>query len=115
MNVDNCDKFFTGVNDTCNKFIASINLSPVTTMPVTRVCGVSIDASFRGGSNETIDCCVRLRRPEISPVWFEQYWWPQGPQISVCRVSMDASFHGGSNEIGSSVRLRRREIMPFWF
>ncbi len=58
MNVDTGDKLFTGVNDTGNKFIAGTNLSPVTTMPVIRVCGVSIDASFRGGSTETIDCCV---------------------------------------------------------
>jgi hypothetical protein len=76
MNVDTGDKLFTGVNDTGNKFIAGINLSPMTTMPVIRVCGVSLDASFRSGSNETIDCCVRLRQPEILPVWFKQFWWP---------------------------------------
>jgi hypothetical protein len=115
MNVDTGDNLFTSVNDTGNKFIAGINLSPVTTMPVIRVCGVSIDASFRGGLNETIDCCVRLRRPEISPDLFEQFWWPQGPRIRVCQVSMDASFSGGSNEIGSCVRLQMQEIMPFWF
>ena len=32
----------------------SINLLPVTTTPVIRVCGVSMDASFHGGSNETL-------------------------------------------------------------
>ena len=34
------------------------------------VCGVSIDASLHGGSNDTIGGRVRHRRPEISPVWF---------------------------------------------
>ncbi len=36
-----------------------------------RVCGVFMDASFHGGSNETIGSRIRLRRPEKSPVWFE--------------------------------------------
>jgi hypothetical protein len=80
----------------------AINLLPVTTRPVIRVCGVSMDASFHGGSNGTISRGVRLRQPEITP-----FWWPQGPQgplISVCEMSMDASFHGGSNDtIGSRV------------
>jgi hypothetical protein len=40
-------------------------------MSVIRVCGVSMDMSFHGGSNETIGGLVRLRRPGISPFWFE--------------------------------------------
>ncbi len=48
-----------------------INLLPVTTTSVIRVYGVSMDASFHGGSNETIVRRVWLRRPEISPFWFE--------------------------------------------
>jgi hypothetical protein len=48
-----------GVVDTCEKLITGDNytdeqLSPVTTTPVIRVCGMSIDESFHGGSNETI-------------------------------------------------------------
>jgi hypothetical protein len=34
--------------------ITAINLLPVKTTPVIRVCGVSIDAFFHGGLNETI-------------------------------------------------------------
>ncbi len=37
-----------------------INLLPLTTTSVIRVCGVSMDASFHGGSNETIGGHVRL-------------------------------------------------------
>ena len=48
-----------------------INLLPVTMMLVIRVCGVSLDASFHGGSNETIGGRVRLRRPEQLPFWYE--------------------------------------------
>ncbi len=69
--------------------LPAINLSPVTTTPainlllvtttsVIRVCGVSMDASFHGSSNDTIGgrvadfgSRVPLRRPEISPFWFE--------------------------------------------
>ncbi len=51
--------------------ISAINLLPVTTTPVSRVCGVSMGASFHGGLKETIGGRVRLRRPEISPFWFE--------------------------------------------
>jgi hypothetical protein len=48
-----------GVVDTGEKFITGNNytdeqLSPVTTTPVIRVCGMSIDESFHGGSNETM-------------------------------------------------------------
>jgi hypothetical protein len=35
--------------------------------PLIRVCGVSMDASFHGGSNGTIDGFVRRRRPEVPP------------------------------------------------
>jgi hypothetical protein len=64
-----------GVVDTGDKFIActttlAINLLPVTTMLVIRVCGVSMEASFHGSSNETIGGRVRLRQPEISLFWF---------------------------------------------
>ncbi len=34
--------------------------------PLLRVCGVSMDTSFHGGSNGTISGYVQLRRPEIS-------------------------------------------------
>jgi len=34
--------------------------------PLIRVCGVSIDAYFQGGFNETIGGRVRHRRPELS-------------------------------------------------
>jgi hypothetical protein len=50
---------------------SAINLLPVTTTPVIRVCGVSMGVSFYGGSKETIGGRVRLRRPEISPFRFE--------------------------------------------
>jgi hypothetical protein len=34
----------------------------------------------------------------------------------VCGMSMNTYFHGGSNEtIGGRVRLRRPELLPFWF
>jgi hypothetical protein len=36
-----------------------------------RMCGVSIDAFFHGGLNETIRGLVRPRLLEISPFWFE--------------------------------------------
>ncbi len=60
----------------------AINLSPVTTTPVInllpdtttsviRVCGVSMNTSFHGGSNETIGGRVRLRRPELLSLWYE--------------------------------------------
>jgi hypothetical protein len=49
----------------------AINLLPVTTTSVIRVCGVSMDTSFHGGSNETIGGHVRLRQPELLPFWFE--------------------------------------------
>ncbi len=35
--------------------------------PLNRICGVSMDAPFHSGSNDTISGRVRLRRPEISP------------------------------------------------
>ncbi len=59
----------------------------MTTTSVIRVCGVSMDASFHDGSNETIRGCDRLRRPEISPFWFEVVLRPQGPLNRVCGVS----------------------------
>ena len=49
----------------------AINLLPVTTTSVIRVCGVSMNTSFHGGSNETIGGCVHLQRPEILPFWYE--------------------------------------------
>jgi hypothetical protein len=33
--------------------------------PLIKVCGVSMDVSFQGGSNETIGGCVRLRQLEL--------------------------------------------------
>ncbi len=48
-----------------------INLLPVTLTSVIRICIVSIDTSFHGGSNETFGTCVQLRRTEISPFWLE--------------------------------------------
>ena len=82
------------------------------------VCGVSIDASLQGGSNDTIGGRVRHPRPEKSPVWFGcmsiRCQRPQGPLSIVCGVSIDASLHGGSNDtIGSRVRHRRPEILRF--
>ncbi len=56
---------FAGVVDTGDKIIASDNTS------VIRVCGVSMNTSFHGGSNETIGGRVRLRWPELLPFWFE--------------------------------------------
>ncbi len=32
------------------------------------MCGVPMDATFHGGSNDTIGGRVRFRRPEISPI-----------------------------------------------
>ncbi len=51
--------------------IPAINLLPVTTTSVIKVCGVSMNTSFHGGSNETIGGRVRLRQPELLPFWFE--------------------------------------------
>ncbi len=58
-----------GVVDTGEKFITGDNytdeqLSPVTTTPVIRVCGMSIDVCFHGGSNETIIGHVWLCFPD---------------------------------------------------
>ncbi len=90
----------------------AINLLPVTTTLVIRVCGVSMNRSFHGGSNETIGGHVRLRRPELLPFWFEVVWRPQGPLIRAFGVSMDASLHGGSNDtIGGRVRPQRPVIL----
>jgi hypothetical protein len=76
------------------------------------VCGVSMDAFFHGGLNETVGGRVRFRRPEILPFWFEVALQPQGSLIRVCEMSMDASFHSGSNEtIGGCVRPQRPEIL----
>jgi hypothetical protein len=33
------------------------------------MCGVFMDATFHGGSNDTIGSHGRLRRPEISPIY----------------------------------------------
>jgi hypothetical protein len=33
------------------------------------MCGVFLDATFHGGSNDTIGGRGRLRRPEISPIY----------------------------------------------
>jgi hypothetical protein len=80
---DTGDKLFTGVNDTGDEFVAGVvilvtdfqgspvSLIPVTTTSVIRVCGVSMNTSFHGGSNETIGGRVRLRRPELLLFWFE--------------------------------------------
>jgi hypothetical protein len=88
--VDTGDKFIAGDNDKV------INLSPVTTTSVIRVCGVSMDASFHGSSNETIGGRVLLRWLEISLFWFEV--------VLVYGVSMEAYYHGGSNDtIGDRV------------
>jgi hypothetical protein len=43
-----------GVVDTGDKFITGDKFSASETTPVIRVCGMSMDASFHGGSNETI-------------------------------------------------------------
>jgi hypothetical protein len=81
-------------------------------MLVIRVCGVSMNMSFHGGSNETIGDRVRLRRPELLPFWYEVVLAASGPLIRAFGVSMDASFHGGSNDtIGGRVRPRRPEIL----
>ncbi len=66
--------------------VTDFQWSPVTTTSVIRVCGVSMDASFHDGLNETIGGCVRLWRPEISPFGFEVVFRPQGPLIRVCGV-----------------------------
>jgi hypothetical protein len=62
--------YITGINDTGNKLITGVNntgdidkiptmnLLPVTLIPVNRLCEVSLDVSFNGGSNETIGSCV---------------------------------------------------------
>ncbi len=34
--------------------------------PLIRVCRMSMDASFHGGSNDTIGGCAQLRLPDIS-------------------------------------------------
>ena len=66
---DTGDKLFTGVNDTGDKFIAGVNdINPChgfsviarvidtgeKVMARIRVCRVSMNTSFHGGSNETI-------------------------------------------------------------
>ncbi len=52
--IDTGDKFIAGDNDTGDKFIAG------TTTSVIRVCGVTMNMSFHGGSNKTIGGRVRL-------------------------------------------------------
>ncbi len=37
--------------------------------PMIRICGVPMEATFHGGSNDTIGSHVRLQRPEISLIW----------------------------------------------
>ncbi len=62
----------------------AINLLQVTTTSVIRVCGVSMDASYHGSSNETIGGRVRLRRPcptsaaRDSRFGLKYFWRPQG-------------------------------------
>jgi hypothetical protein len=86
----------------------AINLLPVTTKSVIRVCGVSMNTSFHGGSNETIGGRVRLWRPELLPFWFEVVL----AASEAFGVSMDASIHGGSNDtICGRVRPRWPEIL----
>jgi hypothetical protein len=41
--------------------------------PLIKMCGVFMDATFHGGSNDTIGGRVRHRRPEISPIF--SYPW----------------------------------------
>ena len=86
----------------------AINLLPVTTTSVIRVCGVSMNTSFHGDSNETIGGRVRLRRlcPTSAARAIAVLVW------SSFGASMDASFHGGSNDtIGGRVRPQRPEIL----
>jgi hypothetical protein len=86
----------------------AINLLPVTTTSVIRVCGVSMNTSFHGGSNETIGGRVRLWRlcPTSAARAIAVLVW------SSFGASMDASFHGGSNDtIGGRDRPQRPEIL----
>ena len=55
--VDTGDKFITGVNNTGEQLslvttTLAINLLPVTTTSVIRVCGMSMNMSFHGGSKK---------------------------------------------------------------
>ena len=38
------------------------------------MCGMFMDATFHGGSNDTIGGRGRLRRPQISPIYTLQLW-----------------------------------------
>ncbi len=58
--------FITRVNDTGDKFIAGV-VSAAPGASYQDVRG-AMDATFYGGSNDTVGGCVRLRRPEISPI-----------------------------------------------
>jgi hypothetical protein len=40
------------------------------------MCGVFMDATFHGGSNDTIGGHVRHRRPEISPIFYYPWQLP---------------------------------------
>jgi hypothetical protein len=96
------------------------NLSPVSTTPAINPChGFSVIAGvvdngdkFIAGDNDTGDKFIALTMtPAINllPVTTTSV-------IRVCGVSMNMSFHGGLNKpIGGRVRLRRPELLPFWF
>jgi hypothetical protein len=56
-----------------------------------------MDAPLHGGSNDTIDGLVHLRRPEI-PMFLCDVVLSSGPPIRVCEMAMDAPLHGGSND-----------------
>ncbi len=64
-----------------------------------------MDASYRGGSKETIGVCVRLRRPEIAVLVWSIFGGLRGS-------NQGASYRGGSNDtIGGRVRPRGPEIL----
>ncbi len=82
--------------------------------PLIRVCGVSIDAYFHGGFNETFGGRASAAGA-IADFVKSSFGGPMGLSlIRVFRVSMDASFHGDSKDsIGGLVRHRRPDIPPF--
>ena len=77
------------------------------------MCGVSLEASLHGGSNDTIGGLDDLGGQSYRRFGVERCRWPQGPLIRMFWVSLEAHLHGGSNDtIGGLVRPRRPEISP---
>jgi hypothetical protein len=77
------------------------NLLPVTTTSVIRAFGVSMDASFHGGSNDTIGGRVRPRRPEILLSYCQHC-------LFAVVVDTSEQFFGGVVDTGDKIAPRCR-------